>query len=248
MRAERLDPDADLVVLGNPTNPTGTLHAAEAIIALLRPGRLVVVDEAFMDAVPHEPESLAERRLPGLVVLRSLTKTWGLAGLRAGYAVGDRTWIAAMAGQQPPWSVSSPALAAIEACSTPEATAEAAAAATRFGRDRAVLVGGLADLGLRVAGSPVTPFVLVDTSGLRPATAAPGWLREQLRHRGFAVRRGDTFPGLGPDWVRIAVRDPATSRRLLAAIGAVSERRSVSAPTAASSTVATGPAPAATTG
>ncbi|WP_328842239.1 cobyrinate a,c-diamide synthase [Nakamurella leprariae] len=244
--AERLDPDADLIVLGNPTNPTGTLHRADVIAALLRPGRLVVVDEAFMDAVADEPESLAERRLTGLVVLRSLTKTWGLAGLRAGYALGDPTWIAAMAAQQPPWSVSSPALAAIEACSTAEATVEATAAAHRFSRDREMLVRGLGELGLTVAGTPATPFVLVDTAGLRPATAAPGWLREQLRGRGFAVRRGDTFPGLGPDWIRIAVRDAATSRRLLAAIAAVQDRGAVDRSVMPPTTAARAAAPAAT--
>ncbi len=87
----RLDPDAvpgdaDLVVIGNPTNPTSVLHPAAVITALARPGRLVVVDEAFADCVPGEPESLAaERDVPGLIVVRSLTKTWGLAGLRAGY-------------------------------------------------------------------------------------------------------------------------------------------------------------------
>ena len=51
--------EADLVVVGNPTNPTSVLHAREQILALRRPGRIVVVDEAFADAVPGEPESLA---------------------------------------------------------------------------------------------------------------------------------------------------------------------------------------------
>ena len=59
------------------------------------PGRTAVVDEAFMDAVPGEPGSLAGRAdLPGLVVVRSLTKTWALAGLRVGYllaAPADRS-------------------------------------------------------------------------------------------------------------------------------------------------------------
>ena len=91
----RLDPsqvpaDADLVIIGNPTNPTGVLHPAELLRRLVRPGRLLVVDEAFMDAVPGEPETLITGgSMDGVLVLRSLTKTWGLAGLRAGYAVGD---------------------------------------------------------------------------------------------------------------------------------------------------------------
>ena len=56
--------EADLVVVGNPTNPTAVLHTREQILALRRPGRIVVVDEAFADAVPGEPESLAGQPLP----------------------------------------------------------------------------------------------------------------------------------------------------------------------------------------
>ena len=61
--------------------------------------------------------------MTGLLVLRSLTKTWGLAGLRAGYVIGDPKLIAAMRLQQPPWSVSTPALAAMVACLTPRPAA-----------------------------------------------------------------------------------------------------------------------------
>jgi histidinol-phosphate aminotransferase len=105
--------DADLVVIGNPTNPTSVLHPAAAIAQLARPGRTLVVDEAFMDAVPGERESLAGRTdVPGLVVLRSLTKTWGLAGLRIGYVLATPETIAELERAQPLWPVSSPALAA----------------------------------------------------------------------------------------------------------------------------------------
>src|ERR1700712_2143680 len=111
---------------------------------------------------------------------------------------------------QPPWSVSTPALAAIVACLEPVALAEASAATRVIDAHRAVLVDGLAALALPVAGSPSTPFVLVVT---RPI-GSPGWAREALRQNGFAVRRGYSFPGLGPDWIRIAVREPAITRRL----------------------------------
>ncbi len=218
LRPERVPDDADLIMIGNPTNPTSVLHPAAAIAQLLRPGRVVVVDEAFMDAVPDETQSLITPGMPGLVVLRSLTKTWGLAGLRAGYAVGDPVVISALRAQQPPWSVSTPALAAMVACLTPAAQAETARAAAEFGDRRRALVDGLATVGLSVVADPQAPFVLVDTSLLR-GHHQPGWVRQALRHQGFAVRRGETFPGLGPDWIRIAVRDPETTARLVDALG-----------------------------
>ncbi|MCN9239616.1 Rv2231c family pyridoxal phosphate-dependent protein CobC [Streptomyces sp. RY43-2] len=216
----RLDPslvpdDADLVVLGNPTNPTSVLHPATTLTELARPGRTLVVDEAFMDAVPGERESLAHRTdVPGLVVLRSLTKTWGLAGLRIGYVLAAPDTITLLEQAQPLWPVSTPALTAAEACVSPRALAEAAEAADRLATDRAYLVSRLRELaphGLTVTEPAEAPFVLVHL----PEAAA---LRHHLRNLGFAVRRGDTFPGLDEQWLRLAVRDRATVDRFLGAL------------------------------
>lgn len=216
----RLDPaavpeDADLVVIGNPTNPTSVLHPADAIAQLARPGRTLVVDEAFMDAVPGEREALAGRTdVPGLVVLRSLTKTWGLAGLRIGYVLAAPETIAELERAQPLWPVSTPALAAAQACMEPQALAEAAHAAHRIAADRAHLVAGLREFepdGLAVAEPAEGPFVLVRL----PRAAA---VRRHLRDLGFAVRRGDTFPGLDEEWLRLAVRNRATVNTFLQAL------------------------------
>jgi cobyrinic acid a,c-diamide synthase len=201
----RVCEDADLVVVGNPTNPTGVLHPRALLERLARPGRVVVVDEAFMDAVPGETESLSASRVAGLLVLRSLTKTWSLPGLRAGYVVGDPALVRELARQQPPWSVSTPAAAAMVACCGDEALRETARRAALVDGWRDHLVATLAGHGLDVVGSPATPFVLV---------RGPLGLRNRLREFGFAVRRGDTFPGLGPAWVRMAVRDPDTTSAL----------------------------------
>jgi histidinol-phosphate aminotransferase len=196
--------DADLVVLGNPTNPTSVLHPAETVAALARPGRVLVVDEAFADTVPGEPGSLAARTdLPGLLVVRSLTKTWGLAGLRVGYALGPADLVAALAAQQPHWPVATPALAALAACTTAEARAEADEAARQLTGHRAALLAALPP-GAQVVGRPRSSFVL-----LRVPHGAR--VRNALRERGWAVRRGDTFPGLSADHLRVAVRDPGTS-------------------------------------
>jgi cobyrinic acid a,c-diamide synthase len=218
----RLDPsqlpaEPDLVMIGNPTNPTSVLHPAALINSIRSEERIVIVDEAFMDCVPDEAETVISEDMTGLLVLRSLTKTWGLAGLRAGYVIGDPKLVAALKGQQPPWSVSTPALAAMVACLTPEARNEAAEAAQQIAGHRAYLVEQLKTVGLAVVGQPAASFVLVNTSNVR-GDHEPGWIRLALRDHGLAVRRGETFPGLGPDWIRIAVREPATTDRLVAAL------------------------------
>ncbi|WP_406860173.1 Rv2231c family pyridoxal phosphate-dependent protein CobC [Streptomyces sp. HUAS MG47] len=214
----RLDPaavpeDADLVMIGNPTNPTSVLHPAETIAALARPGRTLVVDEAFMDAVPGEREALAGRTdVPGLVVLRSLTKTWGLAGLRIGYVLAAPETIATLGHAQPLWPVSAPALVAAEACMSRAALAEAEHAAGRIAVERAHLLAGLAEFDeVRAVTAAEGPFVLirVDRADV---------VRRRLRDLGFAARRGDTFPGLDHDWLRLAVRDRPTTNRFLQAL------------------------------
>jgi histidinol-phosphate aminotransferase len=204
--------NADLVVVGNPTNPTSVLHSAPDLMALARPGRTVVVDEAFIDAVPGERESLAGSDADGLLVLRSLTKMWALPGLRAGYALGAPDLLARLAAHRPQWPVGTLALEAFRACSEPFAVAEADRAAVEFETYRADLIRTLAELpGVHVNEPASAPFLLLTVKdGLH--------VRVALRQRGIAVRRGDTFPGLGDDHIRVAVRSPEQSEPLLTAL------------------------------
>jgi len=110
----RVPAEANLVVTGNPNNPTGTLDPAATLAGLARPGRVLVVDEAFMEFTAGETESLADRGdLPGLVVVRSLTKLWGLAGIRAGYLLAPPQIAAALGAARQPWSVNSLACATL---------------------------------------------------------------------------------------------------------------------------------------
>jgi histidinol-phosphate aminotransferase len=212
LRPELVPENADLVVIGNPTNPTSVLHPAADLLALSRPGRIVVVDEAFIDAVPGERESLASSNAPGILVLRSLTKMWALPGLRAGYVLGDPDLLARLAAYRPQWPVGTLALEAFRACSEPFAVAEAERAAAEFETNRAELIGALADLpGVYVNEPASAPFLLLTVKDGATVRAA-------LRDCGIAVRRGDTFPGLGADHIRIAVRTPELSEPLLTAL------------------------------
>lgn len=190
--------DADLVVVGNPTNPTSVLHRREELLALRRPGRILVVDEAFADSIPGEPESLAGDALPDVLVLRSLTKTWALAGLRVGYALGSPEVLARLTATRAHWPVGTLQLAAIAACCAPQAVADAAAGAARLGQLRAEMVAGLASVGADVVDGRA-PFVLFRM----PEAVA---LRKRLHDRGIAIRRCDTFVGLDEQYLRAAVR------------------------------------------
>ncbi|MDX6647607.1 MAG: histidinol-phosphate aminotransferase [Miltoncostaeaceae bacterium] len=213
LAADAVPDGADLVVVGNPNNPTGTLEPAAALARLAHPGRALVVDEAFMEFVPGEPESLAGRGdLPGLVVVRSLTKLWGLAGLRAGYLLAPARLAERLRAVRPPWSANALALAAVRACCGQAAAARRAAEA--IGAERERLSADLAALsGVRVWPSAAN-FVLARV----PDGAA---VHARLLERGLAVRPCHTFPGLGPDHLRVTVRRPEANRRLAAALAEV---------------------------
>lgn len=218
LRPELIPDEADLVVVGNPTNPTSVLHPAATLRALARPGRVLLVDEAFMDAIPGEPESLSGVDLPGLLVLRSLTKTWALPGLRAGYALAEPALLARLAADRPQWPVGTLVLEAVTACAEPPAVAEAELAAKELAEHRDHLAAELAALpGIQVHTPAAAPFLLL--------TVPRGeQIRARLKRRGIAVRRGDTFPGLTSDHLRVAVRPPEVAAPLLAALAAEASR------------------------
>lgn len=203
---------ADLVVVGNPASPSGTLDPQAAILALRRPGRVVVVDEAFMDLVPGEPGSLAGVPLPDVVVVRSLTKSLGIPGIRAGYALGDRAVLDRLRAVRPPWSVNVLALAALRAAARHPAALHAAA--QRAATERDDLVARLEQFDDVRTWPSQTNFVLVEVVDGPRVVAA-------LRERAIAVRHATTFPGLGDDHLRLTAREPAANARLVAALGAV---------------------------
>ena len=191
--------DADLVVVGNPTNPTSVLHPRSDILALRRPGRIVVVDEAFADAVPGEPESLARAALPDVVVLRSLTKTWSIPGLRVGYALGAPDVLGRLSATRAHWPLGTLQLEALAACCSVDAVAEASAGARRLAALRAEMAAALSAAGAEVVAG-AAPFVLF-------AVPDAELVRKHLDAKGIAVRRCDTFVGLDGQYLRAAVRE-----------------------------------------
>ena len=197
--------DHTLAIVCNPNNPTGTLYARDELLAFARQcreaGTHLLVDEAFLGFT--EQESLAGT--PGVTVARSLTKLFGLPGIRAGFAVAAGETREAMLAARRPWNVSTPALATGRYCMRQSGFVTETCCRVR--RERQRLRDGLGD---RFDVHPsAAPFLLVDVSD--PGVDA---VLDTTAEHGVALRDARTFRGLD-NHVRIAVRDRAATDRML---------------------------------
>lgn len=105
--------NADVIVLVNPNNPDGRNYPRGPLLALAEQQRqrqgCLIVDEAFADVTPAT-SIVPDTGQPGLLVLRSFGKFFGLAGLRLGFAIGHASDIAPLSDAVGPWAVAGPAL------------------------------------------------------------------------------------------------------------------------------------------
>lgn len=201
---------ADVVWVCNPANPTGELREPEEIAALARaqPRSLVAVDEAYFEYAGRTVVPLISDA-PNLVAIRTLSKAFGFAALRVGYAVASPEVAAELDRRRAPAPVAAPA-ARIAAAALRRPRLEVAAARAERERMRAALVAAGYDCPESHAN-----FVYV-------RVADGHALADRLEEEGLVVRRY-------PDAVRITVRLPAENDRILAALGAApspSPRRS----------------------
>lgn len=183
---------ADVVLVVNPNNPDGRQVAVETLLALgaqmAAVGKLLIVDEAFMDVLRRDLSVLPLFPEAGIAVMRSVGKTWGLAGLRLGFFAGPLYLVDKMRDFFGPWSVSGPALT-IGARALGDA-AWLASTIARLEADCAKLDVILAAAGLgAVGGTPLfrlvahanaqAIFTRLGKAGIlvRPFPAKPDWLR-----------------------------------------------------------------------
>ena len=215
--------DAAVVWLCSPNNPTGLPEPAGAVAELLldlaadavaasRPAPVVVLDEAYAE---FAGTSLVDLRhaYPRLVVVRTASKAYALAGLRVGFAVARPELIRAIEPYRPPGSVSIPSVAVVAAAlRDPDALR---ANVLRVSAERARLAAAFADLGIP-AGPSVANFLLVGFGDRARATATAS----ALLRRGLVPRTFGAAHALA-DHLRFTVRSPGDDDRLVAALAEI---------------------------
>jgi histidinol-phosphate aminotransferase len=211
--AELVNARTRLVFIANPNNPTGTWLSAEALrnfIANVPLQTLVVVDEAYIEYVTDPAFPNASRWLQqfaNLVVVRTFSKAYGLAGLRVGYALSHAGVASMLNRVRQPFNVNSVALAAARAALDDSEHLDRTLATNRTGL--AQLQAGFDALGVKHLPSAGN-FVLIDCG--RPA--APVY--EALLRQGVIVRPVGNYQL--PDHLRITIGTQAQNQRMLSAL------------------------------
>ncbi len=201
----------EVIFICNPNNPTGqTIDPGQiAAWADQLPDSLFVVDESYLTFTPALASCLT-LRANNLLVIRSMTKDYALAGLRLGYAAShNQSLIGALAAVRPAWNVSGLAQAAGLAAFLDDGYMQTCL--HRLDQAKAELLAGLTGLGFQPVPSATHYFLL-------PVGLAADFRGKLLTH-GLMVRDCASF-GL-PEYVRLATRTAAQNRQLLAALGAV---------------------------
>ena len=214
--AEAIDADTRLVFIANPNNPTGTFLPAakiESFLDKVPPNVIVVLDEAYNEFLAPEDqyESTAwVRKYPNLVVSRTFSKAYGLAGLRVGFAIAQPQVTDLMNRIRQPFNVNSMAQAAAVAALNDKAFLEKSARNNAEGYRR--MVQAFEELGLEYVPS-YGNFVLVKVGADEGAGAR---VNLALLRQGVIVRPVGNY-GL-PQWLRISIGLPAENERFIEAL------------------------------
>ncbi len=192
---------ADVAAIVNPNNPDGRRLAPDALVALAGRVGLLVVDEAFADLLPLAASVAGQAASRGMVVLRSFGKTYGLAGLRLGFAVAAPRQARRLRDALGPWPVSGPAIVIATRALGDQAWLDAAR--TRLEAEAARLAVLLQVVGARPLGGTLL-FQLIDHAAaetLFMVLAEHGILTRPFANHPTRLRFG--LPGDASAWARL---------------------------------------------
>lgn len=211
-------PRGGCAFLCNPNNPTGAMLTSRQVSRVAREAEsrscILVVDECFIEMSDAPSESVigTAAKRPNIIVIRSMTKAFGLAGLRLGYAAAPRRMARMLEAARPTWSVNALAQAAGTLAAADEKHLERSRAV--IAKERAYIEDGIRDMpGLEVYPSSANFMLLRARRGSRA-------LQSALLARRILVRDCSDFEGLDGHHVRVSVRARPDNEKLLAALEA----------------------------
>lgn len=210
----------DMIFIGNPNNPTGTLLKRRELQQLIEAAAeercLVVIDESFIDFLQDDAEYTCRPllgRYSNLVIIHSLTKFYAIPGLRLGFSLTSPEIAGRLHWGKDPWNVNTLAQAA--------GVAAFQDAGYRL-KTKAVIEQASRELFTALAGmdkikpySPAVNFILIN---LTAAQVTAGELKQRLFARGILVRDCSNYPGLSPFYLRLAVKLPEQNAAVVKAL------------------------------
>lgn len=215
---EAMDKETKALFICNPNNPTGLLtdrdHIGKILDEAYNNNILVMLDECFMEFI-DEPERNsfvnAVNEYDNLVVLRTLTKAFGLAGLRAGYCLANRKLAQLLNKVKVPWSVN--ALAQKAAVAALQDKEHLQKTRKLVKREKQYLQSNIAKIKKFTPLKSDTNFFLIKLNGIDSLS-----LKERLLKRRILVRDCSTFTGMGTDYVRISTQRRRENTMLINAL------------------------------
>lgn len=207
----------DMVFIGNPNNPTGTLLLREQIERLLSAALAkqiyVVVDESFLDFLPDDSQITCRPLLadcPNLVIIHSLTKFYAIPGLRLGFALANPELTRQLHNSKDPWNVNTLAqhagVAALQDADYRQQSRDLVGVAKQELYRELLGINGMKPY------LPAVNFILVN---IKESGFSARELRQQMLEQDILIRDCSNYPGLSAEYIRLAVKCPEHNRILL---------------------------------
>ena len=212
-------PSNGIVFICNPNNPTGELLSKKSIEQIVKVAEkksaLVFVDETFIELVPYSNPSLVKniKSYENLFILRSFTKSFGLAGLRIGYGLGSRQIIQILQRVKIPWNVNYIAQSAASAALCYSDFLEKSR--KNIKKELSFLINSLSKIQWLNCFESSTNFILIKTK------INSKLLQKKLLKKNILIRDCSTFCGLNENYIRIAVKNRKQNKLLLKAFGEI---------------------------
>ena len=194
--------------IGSPNNPTGGVVGEEDLLKLLQEDKIVVADEAYFEFNGKSMVKLT-REFKNLIVLRTLSKAFGIGGLRVGYAIADSETLGFVSNLKPPFSIAS--ISEVAALAALDDLKYMKSCVAKIVKDREVLYRKLGQR-FRVFPSRAN-FLLLDVS---PLTS--DYFFKRILNSKIIVRKFGVLEGFSGNYIRITVGTNRENKRLLEAV------------------------------